>query len=64
MTLSTDDGESACCLNFIRQLDVGSSTGHIGCYGHGSRLTGMFYNLRLARMLLGVEHLMLDSAQT
>ena len=34
MTLSTDDGQTACCLHFGRQLDVGTTTRHVGGDGH------------------------------
>ena len=64
MTLSTDDSKSAGCLHFIRKLDIGTTTGHIGGDGHRSRLSGMPYDFRLTGMLLGIEDLVVYAAQT
>ena len=63
MTLRTDDRKSARCLHFVRQLDVGTTTGHVGRDGHRAGLSGMRNHLSLTCMLLGVQHLVLDAAQ-
>ena len=39
VTFRTDDSQTACCLYFSRQLDVGTTTGHVGCDSYRSALT-------------------------
>ena len=36
MTLCADDGKTACCFNLGAELDIGTTTGHVGGNGHGS----------------------------
>ena len=38
MALSTDDGQSACCLHLGRELDIGTTTCHVGGNGDGTQL--------------------------
>ena len=62
MALGSDNGQTACSLDFVGKLDVGTTTCHVGGNGHGTLLTCMCNYLCLTGMLLGIEHLMLDSA--
>ena len=43
------------------QLDVGSAAGHVGGDGHGAGPTGLRHDVRLALVLLGIQHLVLDT---
>ena len=63
MTLGADDGQTTCRLYFGRQLDVGTTTCHIGGDGYGRSLTGLCYNVGLTLVQLGVEHVVLDATQ-
>ena len=58
MTLGTDNGQTACCLHFGRQLDVGTTTGHVGGNGHGTALTSQCHNFRFLLVQLGIQHIM------
>src|SRR5699024_576262 len=46
------------------QPDVGAASGHLRGDGHGTRLTGARDDLRLAGVVLRVEHLAVDAAVT
>ena len=62
MALGTDDSQTACGLHLGRQLDIGTTTGHVGGNGDGSkpigRLSGQCHNVGLLMVELGVQHLM------
>ncbi len=47
-------------LGVTAEHDVGTAAGHVGGDGHGARAAGLGDHLRLALVLLGVEHLVLD----
>ncbi len=47
-------------LGVTAEHDVGTATGHVGGDGHGARPAGLGDHLRLALVLFGVEHLVLD----
>ncbi len=40
MTFCTDNRQTACCLHFRTQLDIGTTTCHVGSNGHRTALTG------------------------
>ncbi len=61
MALRSDDGETAGLAHLRRQLDVRTSTGHVGGDGHRAGLSGLSHNLSLAGMLFRVEDLRLDA---
>ena len=65
MALGADDGETAGGLHLGRQLDVGTTTGHVGGDGDGTlavgRLTGQCHDVGLLLVQLGVQHLMRDA---
>ena len=61
VALGTDDGETTCSLDLGRELDVGTTTCHIGGNGHGAQsidaLSGLGHNVGLTQVVLGIEHL-------
>jgi hypothetical protein len=48
-------------LDVAAQLDVGAAPGHVGGDGDGAGLAGFRHDLRLARVLAGVEHVVRDA---
>ena len=42
MALGADDGESACGLDVVAELDVGTASGHVGGDGHGAEQALLF----------------------
>ena len=44
-------------LEVAAEHDVGAAAGHVGGDGHGARAAGLGDDVRLALVLLGVEHL-------
>ena len=63
MALRTDDRQTSGCLHFGRELDVGTTAGHVGGDGHLTRASGFGHDLGLQCVLLGVEYVVLDAAQ-
>src|SRR5699024_7490713 len=61
MTLCTDDLQTAGFFRHIVQLDIGTTSCHVGGNGYGASLTRMGNDLRLQLMEFRVQHLMLDS---
>ncbi len=45
-------------LSVAAQHDVGTATGHVGRNRHALRTTRFSHDLRLTRVLLGVQHFM------
>ena len=62
MALGADDRQTAGGLHLVRQLDVGSSSGHVRRDGDLRPLAGFGHDLGLLLVLLGVQYVMLDSA--
>src|SRR3712207_521379 len=66
MALGTDDGQTTRSLYFVRELDVGTTTGHVGGDGHGSETVGALtcqsHDVGLFLMKFGIEDLMGDAA--
>ena len=60
MTLRTDDGETTGLFHFGRQLDIGTTTCHVGGNRYNTCPTGLRNNLCLLLVQLGVEDIMLD----
>ena len=60
MALRTDDSETSGFLHLRRQLDIGTTTRHVGCYRHNARSARFGNDLRLLLVQLGVEDIMLD----
>ncbi len=58
MTFRSDDGETSRLLHLGRKLDIGTTSRHIGGYGHGTLLSGLSHNVGLLLMELRVEYLM------
>ena len=61
MALGTDDGKTACLLDFRRKLDVRTTTSHVGGNGDGTqsvgRLTSQCHDVCLLLVELGIQHL-------
>ena len=62
MTLSTYDGQTTSSLYLRRQLDIGTTTSHVGGDGYGTlaigRLTSQSYNVGFLLVQLSIQHLM------
>ena len=56
MSLGADDGQTARFPGFWRELNVGTTTGHVGGYRYGARLTGHCHDFRFPLVLLGIQH--------
>ena len=61
MTLGADDGQTAGFLDARAELDVGTTTCHVGGDGHGARLTGFLDDLCFLEVQLGVQHVVRDA---
>ena len=57
MTLGTDDGQTTSLLHFGAQLDIGTTTGHVGGNGHGTALTSLSHDVGLLLVQFGIQHL-------
>ena len=63
MPLGTDDSQTAGFLHFGCQLDIRTTTGHVGCDGHDAGTSGFGNDLCLLLVQLSVEHVVLDFAE-
>ena len=61
MALGTDDGQTTRFLDARSQLDIGTTTCHVGGDGHGASLTSLTDDLRLAEVQFGIQHVMRDA---
>ena len=62
MTLCADDGETSGLLDLGGELDVGTTTCHVGGDGHGAGTACEGYYLRLLLVEFGIEHLAVNLA--
>ena len=66
MAFGTNNCQTAGIFHFLRELDVGTTTRHIGSNGNGTepigRASGFGNNLRFLQMLLGIQHLVRNFA--
>ena len=62
MPFRTDYRKSSRCTDLVGKLDVRTTSRHVGGNGNGALLSGMSDYLRLLGMLLGIEHLVLDTS--
>ena len=62
MPLRTDDGQTAGFFHLRRQLDIRSTTCHVGCYRYHAGSTRLGYHLRLLLVQFRVQNIMLDLA--
>ena len=67
MALGTDDGKTAGGFHLGRQLDIGTTTCHVGGDGHDTLavngLTGLGNDVGLLLVQLSVQHVVGDVAQ-
>ena len=63
VTLRTDDGQTSCLSGFRGQLDIRTSTCHVGRDSHGAWLARFRYNFCFTSMLLRVQYLVIDFFQ-
>ena len=49
-------------LNSGRQLNIRTTSGHVCCYGNCPDLSGLFYNITLTGVLLGIQYIMRNSS--
>ena len=61
MALCTDNLQAACRPRVIIQLDICSTSRHVGSDCHSAMDTGVRYNLRLKFMVLGIQDIVLDA---
>ena len=65
MTLCTDDRQSTGLFDLRRQLDIRTTTSHVGGDGHGTltigALTSQCHDVGLLLVQLGIQHLMGDT---
>ena len=62
MAFGTDDGQTARSFYFRAQLDVRTTTGHVGSDGHCSLQTGFGYDVCFLLVQLGIQYAVLDLA--
>ena len=63
MALRTDDGETTCRLHFRRQLDICTTTCHVGSYRYRTCLTGKGDDFSLLLVQLRVQYIMFNLAE-
>ena len=63
MTLCTEDSQTTSCLDFGRELDVGTTPCHIGSDGDDARLTCLGDDLSFLLVELSIEDVVRDLAQ-
>ena len=63
MTLSTNDSQTACVFHLLGELDIGTTTRHVGSNGYHTRTTRFRYDIRLVLVKFGVEDVVLDLAE-
>ena len=63
MSLSADDSETARSLHLRRELDIGTTTGHIGGNGYRTGLTRLGDDVCLLLEELCIEHIVRDVSQ-
>ena len=59
MPLRTDDGQTSRRLHFGRELDVGTTTSHVGGDGDDRLLSSLCHDIRLLLVEFCIEHIML-----
>src|SRR5664280_1093141 len=60
MSLRADDGKTSGFYNALAQLDVRTTTSHVGSDGNRSGNTGCEYNLCFFLVQLGIQHIVLN----
>ena len=60
VAFGADDGQTALLLHAGSQLDIGTTTGHVGGNRDGSRLTGFGNDVSLLLVQLGIQYVVLD----
>ena len=65
MTLCTDDSKTSCCLYLRRELDIGTTTSHVGSDGDSTLTIGALScesnDVCLLLVQLGIKHLVWDT---
>jgi hypothetical protein len=62
VSLGTDNGQTACIFHFLVDLDIRTTTCHVGGDGHFSRTTGFSDNFGFPLVLFGVQYVVVDPA--
>ena len=62
MTFRTDNSQTARSFHFRTQLNVGTTTCHVGSNSHDTLLTCLCHNIRLSLMQFRIQHIMLNLA--
>ncbi len=62
VTLGTDDLQSAGCSCLVIQLDIRTTTCHVGSNGYGAVYTGIRYDLRFQFVEFRIQDFVLDAA--
>ena len=64
MALRTDNCQTTRSFHFRAQLDIRTTTGHIGSDGHSSTQTGFGNDVRFFLVQLGIQHAVLNLAHS
>ena len=62
MAFRTDDSQTACVFHVLGQLDIGTTTCHVGSDGYGAVATSLRNDMGLALVVLSIEDLVCDAA--
>ena len=60
MAFRTDDSQTACVFHVLGQLDIGTTTGHVGSDRNRTLLTRQGHDLGLFLVQLSVQYIVLD----
>ena len=63
MTFRTDNSQTSGIFHLLAQLDVGTTTGHIGSNSYSLRFTGFCNNIRFFLVQLGIQYVVPDTPQ-
>ena len=63
VTFRTDDSQTTCSLHLITQLDIGTTTCHVGSNGYRTALTGLSHDVSFFLVQFGIQYIMLDLTQ-
>ena len=64
MTFRTDNSQTTRSFHFRTQLNVGTTTCHVGSNSHNTLLTSLCHNIRLSLMQFRIQYIMLNLAHS
>ena len=63
MTLRTDNGQTTCLFHLGGELNIGTTTSHVGSNGNGAFAPCLSHNVSLSLVQFGIEHVVFDLTQ-